>query len=156
MVSPLLVPPYSPILPSPQEREKEKEEATTLELYNLLLAGKKLRLSFPSLPLAEKCRGAIAVLKHRQEKELRKLGLMSEEEVAIFSCTVSSHSPTISSPDILGVLPPKLLEKDNGPVTLLLQFLEREEVAAKRKYTYEIVEEVDSSDSEDDNSPEAA
>lgn len=155
MVSPILVPPYSP-LPSTLTQEKEKEEATTLELYNLLLAGKKLRLHFPSLSLAEKCRGAIAVLKHRQEKELRKLGLMSEEEVAIFSCTVSSHSLPSQSPDILGVLPPKLLEKDNGPVTLLLQFLEREEVAAKRKYTYEIVEEVDNSDSEDDNSPEAA
>lgn len=147
MVSPILVPPYSP-LPSTltQEKEKEKEEATTLELYNLLLAGKKLRLSFPSLPLAEKCRGAIAVLKHRQEKELRKLGLMSDEEVAIFSCTVSS---SVEKNEVIG----------ESSVTLLLQFLEREEVVAKRKYTYEVVEEtgeVDNSDSEDDNSPEAA
>lgn len=139
MVSTLLVPSSS----TSQENEKEKEEATTLELYNLLLAGKKLRLCFPSLSLAEKCRGAIAVIKHRQEKELRKLGLMSDEEVAIFSCSISSTllSSTDTDTTSLGTLPPEKEQIVNGPVTLTLAFLEREEVVAKRKYHYEIVEE---------------
>lgn len=55
-------------------------QATTPELYNLLLAGKKLQLHFRSVQDAAIFRIRLAQYKSRQEKEMLGLGMMEETE----------------------------------------------------------------------------
>ena len=74
---------------SPPITEKKtpsrKGEATGVELYELLLAGNSLRLSFPSLLEARAFRNYVATMKTRQDKLYIASGLLTEEEVAILS-----------------------------------------------------------------------
>lgn len=55
-------------------------QATVPELYNLLLAGKKIELRFQSNQDAARFRIRLSQYKGAQEKEMIKLGMMQESE----------------------------------------------------------------------------
>lgn len=63
----------------------QEAEVSALEIYNLLLAGKKLEMLFDTKQQAETFRIRIHHIKAAQEKHLLGLGMMLPSEVPTFS-----------------------------------------------------------------------
>lgn len=95
-----------------------REEGSGLEIYNLLMAGQTVKLTFSSMEEMKKMRNNIAAVKKRQDRVGVDIGLFNEEEISVFSCVITCKEP----PNITAVL--SFLEEDRR----------------KRKYTYEIVD----------------
>ena len=63
----------------------ETGEATGIEIYNILMAGKKVKLTFPTVYEANKLRNNISTIKYRQDKLAVKLGLFEESDITAFT-----------------------------------------------------------------------
>lgn len=77
--------------------KQKKEEGTGVEIYNLLLSGHTLRLTFPDLLAARSFRNYIATVKSRQEKVDIASGLFLEEEVPLLSVDFEKIEPEVSA-----------------------------------------------------------
>lgn len=80
------------------------EKGTPLQIYNMLLAGEKLQLSFPTMADARYLRSRISVIKLRQERLLASIGGeyggLSEDEIDVFSCSFTKRD----EPDVVVVM----------------------------------------------------
>lgn len=91
------------------------EIATYLDIYNTLLAGKKLRMKFSSAEEAKKFRNTLSSHKSKQDKVLLAIG--EDRDSMHFEWTHTS---------------------DDGVMEFLISFHQER---VKRLFTYEIVEE---------------
>lgn len=71
------------------------DAASTLQLYNLLLAGSKIRMQFGSIQAATALRNSLAVLKHRQDRVALAVGLFETTDTMTFKFDVKSRKPPI-------------------------------------------------------------
>jgi hypothetical protein len=106
------------------------------EIYNLLSAGKKIKLDFSSQKEADLFRVRIAQFKSRQEKMLVGLGVLETNDRQTFSFSVQQ---LLSLNDAeAGDLLPLELAKQEVPVSVTMQFKNKE---PSRLYKIEILDD---------------
>ncbi len=105
----------------PEEQETEQEEAedrgTTLELYNVLLTGAKIKMQFSSIQEASALRAALAVVKHRQDKFAVALDLFQTSDIMKFKFDIKKKGP---------------------PIEVVLSFVSKLDV---RQFTFQVMED---------------
>lgn len=102
------------------------------EIYNLLLAGKKLKLEFPSTEEAEKFRIKVHQLKLRQESQFLKLEMMESKDRQVFSFSVERKQKDLLDPE------PELNGIESTIVVATLYFQDRPQ---NRSYKVVMVED---------------
>ncbi len=98
---------------------QSKEEGTGIDIYNVLMTGQKVKMSFTSLDEARSFRNTLASIKHRQDKTALDVGLLTEEEIATFST---------------------LIEQDEDNKYNVTFSFNPEDKRKKKRYTYTVVE----------------
>lgn len=70
----------------------KSSDQTFHQIYNKLLAGKKLEIRFPSAAESERFRVRMHQYKKMQEKEQLNIGIIAEEDIPVFSVSCRPDS----------------------------------------------------------------